>query len=95
MPVYLSGEEPQPPPGWVSLKDHPGDGAPVLVAHRDGVDDFKGELDYDVMIARLSQSAPYVAWVPIALNPDDSGDCNHGAIAYPIGWLPLPGARAG
>lgn len=92
MPVYADGTEPQPPPGWRSLKEHPGDAGPVLLAHRDGVCDIKDEIDYDVMLARLSQTAPYVAWLPLYLDPDSSGDCNHGAIAYPLGWLPLPEA---
>lgn len=81
--------EPDPPEGFRPMKDAPPDGRVVIIAHRDGVKDAKNEIDYDVMLARMSTTAPYVAWMPIYLDPDDPSACNHGAIAYPIGWLPI------
>ena len=85
-----------PPPGFFPMSTAPEDGTVVILACVDEGDlpDFLGLFDFSVRLARCSMSQNYVAWLWLHHDPNDPGDCNHGAIAYPIGWMPVQPRRA-
>jgi hypothetical protein len=79
--------------GFRSLTSAPKDDGPILLAYRPEIDDFKREVDFDVILARRCSFPHAEAWIPLSLDPDDKVTCALGAIKGVLGWLPMSALR--